>query len=172
MATITMDYYGMSGTGKTVKEAKADAGAKVSAALRGSYTPIILTHRGYAVLVARSPQGWDYRTIYSPQDGIAEGRVWLGSNYETEEDATRSALNHLAQMGWAPGDGTNAPEFVKDKAARGEFSRWAEFQTRYARAKAAGLNDNEAHHYGCDALYRFPNAAELLAKVEGEAVAV
>lgn len=33
--TIKITYYGMDGEGRTVKEAKADAGTKIEAALKG-----------------------------------------------------------------------------------------------------------------------------------------
>ncbi len=162
---VTLDYYGMTGTGKTLKAAKEDAGEKLRAALKGDYSPVILAHRGNVVLVARSPSGWDFRTICDADTGPRPGTVHLcGSNYDTQEGALRDAAAHLAQMGWVVADGTESPEFIRDREQRANFERWATFQLRYAKAKATGCTDHESHCYGCGALGR----PDLVTRVEGE----
>jgi hypothetical protein len=147
MGTVTVDYYGMSGTGRTVTEAKKDAGAKVTRALGGYYTPTVVAHRGYAILVYREPTGWNTRIIVCPQDGIREGKVWGSGDHATEGEAIRAAQCHIADLGWCESDGLDAPEFIKDKGDRAEFRYKAEFQIRYRKAKAVGLTDTQCHHY-------------------------
>lgn len=165
MATVTVEYYGMSGSGRNVTEAKRDAGRRIEAALSGHYTPEILSHRGIAILVYREPQGWCNRIIADPERGIIAGRIH-GSNHGTREECVRAALNHLAQLGWTHDDDDEAPDFVKDRADRADFRSWVTFQRRHKRARESGLNSNDAHAYACGAHWR----PELTALVEEPSV--
>lgn len=167
MATIQLDYFGMTGFGATVKAAKADAGAKIERALKADYSPIIIEHRDVVFLVFRQPEGYAYKVIRDESGWRTD--AFVANEGENREDAIRAASRHLAQWTWRAEDGTEAPAFVKDKRDRAEHRSWAEFQIRFAKARAAGLSDNEAHHYGGNALYMLANGAELLAKVEGAA---
>lgn len=160
MATVTIEYFGMSGSGATLTAAKKDAGAKIEKAMSGTYTPTVLTHRGYAVLVFREPNGWDHRIIAEPTGGIREGRVWGGCNYRTEEEATRAAKSHLAQLGWEPGDGLTPPAFLTHKDDIAEYVRQAKFYARFAAAKGFGLNPDEAHAWALGSFGR-PDLAAL-----------
>lgn len=65
---IRIDYYGVEGAGKTVKEAKLDAGRKIETMLKGDYVPEVIAFRGFVALLWREPYGWfsklltDYHT--------------------------------------------------------------------------------------------------------------
>lgn len=148
MARVTIEYYGMDGTGATVTEAKKDAGAKITAALTGSYTPHVLTHKGYAILIWREPNGWHNRIIADPSDGIRTDSRGMGfCPGDSERDAIRGAQRHLAQLGWQHDDGPEAPEFLTDRHDRADFRSWAVFQLRHRAARAYGLNPNDAHSW-------------------------
>ena len=148
MATVRIEYYGMDGTGKTVTEAKKNAGAKITAALAGSYTPTILAHRGYAILVWREPDGWRTRLIADPADGIRGDGGGTGfCPGDTETDAIRGAQRHLAQLGWTHDDGPEAPDFLTDRSDRADFRSWAVFQIRHRAARNYGLSPNDAHSW-------------------------
>lgn len=162
MATVTIEYYGMDGTGKNVTEAKKDAGEKIKSALSGTYSPEILAWRGYVMLVYREPTGWYSRLIGDPERGMIEGTVY-GTNYDSREDAMRSARLNLSQLGWKPQEDDTPPPFLTDREGVADFKSWVLFQQRYAKAKATGLNDHECHTYGCGSLGR----PDLINRVEG-----
>lgn len=167
MATVTVDYFGMSGTGRTVTEAKRDAGAKLQKAMEGDYAPHFLHYRGYAILVTRSPHGWDTAIICEPTGFRDGGRVSVSANYHTEEEVLSSARSQLAQLGWTHEDGLTAPGWLNRDEQR-EFLWWAEFQLRFRTATQAGLCHNDAHSYAG----RNPARPELVAMVEGGALSV
>lgn len=154
---VTVTYYGVEGTGRNVTEAKRDAGRKIEASLTGSYDPTILACRGIGILVYRQPNGWDFRTIVDPSDGIREGTMYGCGNYATHKEAVQAATNHLAQMAWVPEDGYTTP--VAGADAR-EFRSWVEFQLRYREARSRGMSDSDCHSYAC----RNPARAELWAQ--------
>ncbi len=146
MATsISLTYFGMPGTGRTVTEAKKDAGAKIEKALTGHYTPRVLNYRGWAFLVYREPHGWASAVIAQP-DGFRESLCTRSQNDQTEKEAVAHAQEQLAQLGWEDTDGTEAPAFLTTLQAR-EFREWAEFQLRFREAVRRGMGHNDAHSY-------------------------
>lgn len=164
MALVRIEYYGMDGEGKNVTEAKRDAGRKIERALSGSYSPEIVTWRTETALVYREPDGWVYSIIRS-DDRIRAGAVH-GCREGTKDEAIRRARYSIAQNGWEPSDGTEAPDFVTDARDRSELATWYTFQLRCIRAKAAGITNNqEIHDYGCGC---FTYGEELRRRVEGE----
>ncbi len=146
MATISIEYYGVEGSGRTVTEAKKDAGRKIEQSLAGSYKPEIVTHRGFAVMVWREPSGYSVAIIVDPDGGGVRERL-CECHYQSKEDAMRSARHMVAQNTWTAEDGTSAPEFMTDRNEIAEFRSWAEFQLRYIKARAAGLGSNDAHDW-------------------------
>jgi hypothetical protein len=161
MPRVTVEYYGVEGTGKNVTEAKRDAGEKIKQALDGHYTPTVLVHKGYAILVYRSPfYGWASRIIVDAETGVSvvrEGDVHGGSGRECRKTAIADAYRHLAQLGWKHGDSDEPPEFLTDRADRTSFKEWVEFQVRYRVAIDRGMGSNDAHSYAL----RNPQRAEL-----------
>ena len=167
MPVITTTYYGVEGSGKTLREAKADAARQIEQALKGSYTPTIIAHRGWAHLIYREPTGWHYRNIVTPE-GAREGQVW-GSRAATYEEAVAAVQSDLAQLGWQPEDGQTPPEFLKDRKQVSDFRSWTRFQLRYRKVRELGLADsNRCHEIACGWLPPDADAASLalLAQVD------
>ncbi len=151
MNTVRVTYFGMEGEGPTVTKAKLDAGAKIEAALKGYYTPKIVSWRGYAILVYREPSGWHNRIIVSPEDGIRSGPVYGSNTFGDKEDAIKQVQEHLADIGWTPEDGETPPPFLKARDSIAEYVYKAKFRRRYAEGRARGMNDNDAHSFaGCN----------------------
>lgn len=142
---ITLTYYGVEGSGRTVTEAKRDAGRKIEAAFAGSYTPEMLAWRGYAILLYRSPEGWHKALVVD--DGVPRESFGTGSAERDRERARREALMQLAQLGWSHDDGSDVPPFLTDRHEIAEFQSWAEFQRRMRAAKLAGLEYRDAFDY-------------------------
>ena len=161
MSTVRIDYYGVEGEGRTVTDAKRDAGRKIEAALAGSYTPEILVWRGYAILIYREPTGWCNRLIADPERGIVEGRVW-GTNYGSKEEAVSYAQDHLADLGWQESDGEEPPPFLKGRKQIGDYRSKVQFRQRYNFARRRGFSDCDAHSYAG----HNPSRPELIAQVE------
>ena len=103
MSKITLDYFGSSGTGATVKEAKLDAGRKIEALHSGTWTPVIREWRGYAVLIHRNLNGWEYCFIQHPGEPlhIPPG---CSCGFHDRADAVKSAERHIADVGWTCAD--------------------------------------------------------------------
>lgn len=158
---IRLDYYGVEGTGRTVTEAKKDAGERIRQALAGPYTPTVLSYRGTAMLVYREPGGWCYRIIAEP-DGIRDGKVWGSPNDPTEADALRAAGRHLADITMQEAD-TDPPAFVHRDDVR-EWRRSLDVLRRYRQAQRAGLTDEEARSYAL----RDPARPDLQTRVPEE----
>lgn len=142
---VTIDYFGMQGTGRNVTTAKKDAGAKITAALSGDYNPAIIECRGTAALIFRTPTGWMWRTIVD-EDGISHGVVYGNGGYGEKQEVVDTVRYHLAQQAWQPEDG-ETPALSLDKSQRYEFSRWVEFQLRYREAKERGMDSTDCHDY-------------------------
>lgn len=159
---ITLDYYGVKGEGRTITDAKKNAGEKIRDMLAGRYDPTILTYRGQSVVVFRTPAGWDSRTIHHTGDGYGQEKVLANGHYKDEKEAIRKAKSHLAQQTWKHEDGKKVPEFIKEVGEIDDYLRWIEFQMRYKAARDKGLSDHEAHMYGCGSLGR----QDLIEKVE------
>lgn len=154
MSKVTVEYHGVTGVGKNVTEAKRNAGEKIREMIAGNYTPEIIAYRDCAALVWREPDGWRYRLInLGDGEGLRHGPQygtlghWTGADGKSE---TMSAARYsLAQCGWSPADGTTMPEILKnaDRRAHDEFTSWAQFQVRYALAKARGMTEIDCHDY-------------------------
>jgi hypothetical protein len=148
MPTVQIEYYGVSGQGRTATEAKRDAGRRIEAALAGSYTPELVCYRGWAILVYREPHsGWCQRVIARPDDGLTAGRVWGGNACSDRAEALRRARVQLAQLGWQETDGIAPPELLQDNRDRAEFVSWATFQMRHRQVRDQGLSERDAWDY-------------------------
>lgn len=150
---IKIDYYGVEGSGRTVTEAKKDAGQKIRDMLAGSYMPHVVTYRGWAMLVYREPfSGWCTRTI-ADDEGIRSGTDGGSCHgYNDQFDAMKAARMHVAQMAWTEADGLTAPAFLPDQEAR-EFVSWAKFQIACLRFRAEGMPEIDIHRAACEAMY-------------------
>ena len=169
MQSVTIKYFGMDGTGRNITEAKRDAGSKLERAMDGSYSPVILRHRGTTCMIWREPTGWEYR-ISRGEDRQYESLSGQTSACDSRDEAIREAIRHLCLtvFDWRT-DSDDAPELMTNREDRREYASLAQthraFNTRYAKAKAAGLSDTDCHSYAL----RNPARPELLAIVDGVA---
>lgn len=163
MATVTIEYFGMDGAGRTLTDAKKDAGRKIEAAMKGSYEPTVLASRGVVILLWRDPYGWRHSTITDGGDDKGNGGFRDKLSYSSGNDyayTLQSALSHLAQQTWdgaeelPPCLGSAASLIVRrdinGRAVLGEFKSWRGFQLAYKVAIANGIDDNARHQWACE----------------------
>ena len=138
--TINITYFGMHGEGRTVTEAKQDAGRKIEKTLTGSYAPELLGRpdHAYRAIMWREPTGWGYHLLDADtKPGALYGCYVLGD--ETHEKARRDALRHLADLN---DDVTllSTPADIRDWQTKHD---WV---IRIRTAQAAGYSDEDARH--------------------------
>jgi hypothetical protein len=138
---ITLTYFGMAGEGRTVKEAKLDAGRKIEAVFDGNWTPFLLQAGDETILCWREPVGgWHYGFA---RDGRIDGSTW----HATRDECDKSARSHLGQIAtdWKTClTVEDVHPIVKHDADRREILGLCQWQRAYARATSAGLDDNNA----------------------------
>lgn len=143
MKTITLDYYGMTGQGRTVTEAKQDAGRKITEALSGDYTPRVYSFGGNTWAVWRTPRGIVSGRVLP--DGKFGGTCLHGR--DTFEEACYTTRFHLAQLGCDITSDEIPSILPGDEKSIREFSWWLGFQRAYRHAKAGGKNDMDSHYF-------------------------
>lgn len=164
MSKVSIEYYGMDGMGRTLTEAKKDAGMKIEQAMKGSYEPKVIASRGYVILVWRDPYGW--RSSYITDGGDDKGgndgfREQLSySSGHVFKEAYQSALMSLAQATWdgqeqlppCLGDASSLLKRrdVDGKSMLSEFAHWRGFQLAYRAARANGIEDHACHQWACE----------------------
>ena len=142
---VRIEYYGMEGEGRTLTEAKRDAGAKIERAMTGSYTPKFIQAHSKAVLIHREPDGW----YYSPINNLdATERLCTVGTYDTQKEAERGARQHLAQLIFTL-DGPDGSEVIQNKANLAEHKSWTEYQHLYRAWRDMGIDENLAHEKAC-----------------------
>lgn len=140
MAVITVNYFGFDGSGKTVKEAKADAARKAQAFISDAEigAKILKLDSAYAV-ISRACGGWQYQIIWP--DGIS-GTVAVCMG-ESLKDAERRVRMHVAQVLCSiPDNPLNS--LIVDKTDQAEYKRWFNWQCRYREAVSSGYSDDQA----------------------------
>jgi hypothetical protein len=138
------------GTGRTLKDARADLEQQLEAAITGDYTPEIIRWRKQTIIVYRDPQfGWVHRRI----DYAYNGHSSSGWDDDREEAISQAAYN-VVQNQWTPEDGIDAPaimvEYCPEHLVQ-EFESWAQWQLYAAEGRDIhGLTDhNDIHAYAC-----------------------
>lgn len=102
MARVTIEYFGMTGSGATVTEAKRDAGQRIEQALEGDYSPIVARWRGHTVLAFRHPRyEWGYRFL---NESAVQSVSQCCSGYTSREECLRAMLIHIADIGMSVDD--------------------------------------------------------------------
>jgi len=154
---IRIDHYGVEGEGKTITQAKADAGRKIQAMLKGNYTPEIFTYKGRCSLIWREPfSGWYSRMLTDYETGQIRPGLQNGcSSHSSKTDAIQATRLNLAQAAWTTTDGLTIPEILEPDQAQ-DFIAWARFQLKYQELKSGGLSEAECHRQACDAMYQRP----------------
>lgn len=157
MTTIHLDYFGMPGSGPTVKEAKLDAGRKIEAALEGCYAPLLLNFRGMLLVISRNPRDWGYRMFDLSEMKFLTVADHCSCGFQSEDEALLAAVKHLAdnkrQHGERDSELFDVLRGRERDNARREFSSNAErsddFRDRYTLAISRGMPTGEAHNYAC-----------------------
>ena len=145
MKQITLEYFGFTGTGATLKDAKIDAGRKIDALHVGTWEPAILEWRGVAALVYRDLNGWSYRFIQTPDESTPHMPIGSSSCGDDRRDALQWAQRHVADYAWTATDPVEDwPEWLRE-TDRAEIRERRYWQIAYKALKAEGKTDNEAH---------------------------
>jgi len=148
-ATVRITYYGMEGEGKTLTEAKRDAGRKVEMALEGSYTPKLLGQLdSFHVIIWREPNGWSYKLLNGDPVDATKTYTYPEGLYGCQgdssyEDTLRSARRHLAQV-------AVDVSYLEDQQDINSWHRNRRCQDAYKAARAEGKTDAEAHEIMCN----------------------
>ena len=150
MPTVTLEYYGVSGTGKNLTEAKRDAGAKIERALKNR-SPRLYRYRGAMLIVWTEPEGDCYRIVWpDTRDGSVDHGCTM-----TRDNGDACGLKHLIDIMRTEGE-YEMPDWVPARIARDHGARWLadwrsndEFQRRYREAQARGMTDGDCHAYAC-----------------------
>ena len=151
MTTVSVDYYGMSGEGRNVTEAKRNASTKIVAALSGDYTPEIIAWRDCAALLFRTPAGWKYRHILD-SGKVRAGKVFgnsifSGADYDEAREYVRGIVAQTALS--ADDDLTDLPDFPLTRQQLSDLASRIGFWRAHRKATADGLVDCEAHAWAC-----------------------
>ena len=140
MQQVTIQYYGMDGTGRTVTEAKRDAGTKIERALTGHYTPAFIRAGDLLGFIWREPGGYYYKIIRPDSEagsaygcGMAQG--------STERETVHACARHMADnLGSYAG-----LEKYLDRAQIRDLDQRFAFVAEYRKHIASGMSDTEAH---------------------------
>lgn len=145
MSHVSIEYFGVSGIGRNVTEAKRDAGRKIEAMV-DARKPRIVSWRGHAQMIWRGPEAWCSASVCDAGE-LREDVSYQTHGIDDLEDVIRSCKRHMAQMAWKPEDGTACDLLADDRNEARDFARWAEFQLRYREARACGMTDQDAFDF-------------------------
>lgn len=140
MANVMIEYFGFSGAGRTVTEAKQDAGRKIEALHTGTWEPEIRTWKDHTVLIRRDLTGWLYQFIQLPGEPI---RIPQGCAMACDrKDAIESAERHLVQRAWNVGEAINDfPDWFADVNKRKDVISQRLLYIQHAELRAAGYDE-------------------------------
>lgn len=154
MPSVTVDYYGVPGTGRTVTEAKKDAGRKIEKAL--AFRPRVYSYRGWSVAISYEPDGASYILIHPDRDGRQDSTC-----FTNQDDVVWHALHHLFQIARKDGE-YEVPDWVplpKDQVKRLVADWYSDdgFQRafRHIKAEHPDWDSNQCHRWGCDHHHEF-----------------
>lgn len=153
MDKITIEYLGVQGEGKSIKEAKTDAARKLQELAKRDPTPYIVAFRGEAIIIWHNGEGYVSRMLSGVGDCKGSPLSWgtSHSNLIPIEDILSECRQHLAQICW---DGTeDMSPLLIEKQEQANFTQWVRFQRAYKDAREKGLPDAECHKYACEHSY-------------------
>lgn len=160
-ARVSIEYCGMPGQGGTLKDARADAARKLTTLVDDVCVgPRMVRVAHFAALVWRDLAGWSYSPLNLSGTLPAAGRLYGCSGAETEREAVRAAVHHMAQLAWdhdVADDAEHARALVAGLLASREAEAhmaadlvqgWG-WQRRYRVARNLGLPDGDCHAIAC-----------------------
>jgi len=151
--TVSVDYYNILGTGRTIKEAKQQAGQVITATIQAVRKgPMVVRIRDQIVMV--SPTVGGFGCCYVGTQNVLNS-LFISGNDDFHTAVCR-AINWCAQNAWnlKVNDSELLTE-IDDIAYRAsmndrerdtlcnDLSRYFAWQRDYARLAATGLNDSE-----------------------------
>ncbi len=143
---IKVTLHGFEGQGRTLTEAKADANAQLGKAVDGSYQPVVMSLRGNMLLVWREPvSGWQSRLL----NNVGDYSIAMYGNSGCADRATciLEAKAHLCRVAWNIGGDNAAVLAFCPPSLKADLLHWASWQEDYARLRAEGKTDVEAHQF-------------------------
>lgn len=165
MKQITLEYYGVTGQGATVKEAKADAGRRIQELTNNSisWNPVLITWQDWHIIIMRGLYGWGYKLINPAEEIPTRLDLWqcsMGWKHDESEECIAAACLHLSGLTRQPLDDSAAtlPLFdairhpgIKTRTIREYHSRCrnedhAERRRIFARS-ILGLTGNDIHDF-------------------------
>lgn len=156
MPTVTIDYFGVTGSGRNVTEAKRDAGAKLERFV-ASYRPRSIHYRGTVYVIWTEPDGGVHseQIVYRGEYRERRGSSWCGS----VEEALQSIVGSLAQDVYPEpiADDDDLWDFLDregQRRAKSDYRAWCAFQAAY-KAAPPELTDIARHNWACDHQHEF-----------------
>lgn len=153
--TVRLTYFGMDGEGRTMKDAKLDAGSKIESLVREVCTPKTLRVGNTTAIIWRDAWGWGYGFLNDQQ---GEGDCICSHHSATLEECQRACREHLAQNVLDQDEYTTVeslPEWLTDKTSRREVCTYFEWQRAARYAQSLGLNPNAVHAWACEHQHEF-----------------
>lgn len=151
---ISLTYYGVDGAGRTVTEAKRDAGRRIEKIVAHLY-PAIFSYRGHSVVIYRTTDGYSYSLIHPESSGAIHSSSSCGDD---RHESMACAISHLLSITRREGE-MDVPEWAASYLdVRSLHSEWAcsdAFQRAYRAAEASGLADHNAHRWACEHRHEF-----------------
>lgn len=145
--TIKVEHYGVEGIGRTVGEAKRDAGRKIERMLSGDYSPQMRRRKNVVAFIFRHPMyGWSYVTHVDGEDPSPYPSVHHGFDDHTRDEMIVEATYHAAQVAWDGEDGDELEELARDldRSHKSQLISWAKWQLRYRASIAEGCDSETA----------------------------
>lgn len=145
MKTVSVEYYGMHGSGRTLKEAKEDASRQLKKAMAGYYTPMYLSAGDEAAILYRTPHGWHYSFV---RDGkMSEGCAVCGDDRNDAEQRLRRHLGANATDWRTCLTADDVHPIVRDQRDRRDIATGCKWQRRMRKALDLGLDDQNARYW-------------------------
>jgi hypothetical protein len=139
---ITVDYLGIQGSGKTIRDAKADAARKVAGFVEAAKSPLVYVESGHVMIAWQTGVNESAYTYVSPNTENGP-RHYCSMQAGSAYDALRAARRHVAKN---IGNASIADPSDRAKVEI-EISESRAFTAAYRHAEASGITD--PHTWAC-----------------------
>lgn len=147
MNTVTVQYYGVHGTGATVKEARANAGRKVQAAMERHYSPTLVKWCGMLGIVLATPEGWTYTIVWPDTTDGTNSCPCIQGARDDRAEVLRRMKRHMADNCT---DAVTVRAFlIADDTGFVDWQCKQRFVAAYKAARSQGMDEGAAHQYAC-----------------------